>query len=788
MSIPLAPGVSVDPPSSTSTAVIQARVNASLIYPKHPIVIDDPLLLSDFPNSSEASVWLHTIQTLHDLLQNGFFHPSDPMTTVQGEPIPSWHTWLRAASQILVSLHESLRASHTQAPLTQYFLELSEDEQATLNLLQICLSSFSEYFSNSDNFIPGVRYQCQRCLEQCQTARATSDKDWATRLRECGMNAHTAKLTIFNDAIQEFSKEISNWVDAQRSTALDAATLSVISSDPPPFDADPRLVEWSNRIAIALKDRLMAETEARVREELTPLYVAHLVALKAQATEECEHEFAIFKQDLRSCTAERKEQAEADALANPKTAKRAARAAKHPNPLLSHPVSRSASIVSELSPVTTASEIEVGPPANSLEEAMLEAPDFVAIHPYPAPQQTLDHSETLIMGVPPPHMPDLTLITQSEPPQPPAPGSPELTNSPTPKADITFRLPPSEGSPGPSSMGEPAVPLLSSMFADLSKALLLQMSAALQPIHERLDYLDSRQQELDRAAEEDHLMTEDELAEGVEYSHRAFFNTTTNTWTDTDNLASPLLAPTPGGDMSRGGAGDHLDSESNALPSLDFNMMTSDDLQAEKTSRSLQCFTMAVQDAFLCMNSLPLNAPFPHTRVRELECFEDDYHSFCNAHLLDPNIPFDEEAFGTFARHFRRLEASRKTAFNSIHLGTTYIGTRSIARPAAHPSNTAFQVDTIPLSSDDTPPTPTPARPPSPGAWVQVGKKGKVLYAAIASTPGGQGPKPPPPAPPQLVSKAAPTPFMQILNKDQLSALTKAQIAASINMHFGSAG
>ena len=213
MSIPLAPGVSVDPPSSTSTAVIQARVNVSLIYPKHPIAIDDPLLISDFPNSSEASVWLHTLQTLHDLLQHGFFHPSDPMNTVQGEPIPSRHTWLHASSQILVSLHESLRASHTQEPPTQYFLELSEDEQAALNLLQSCLSSFSEYFSNSNNFIPGACYQCQRCLEQCQAARATSDEDWAIRLRECSMNAHTAKLTLLNEAIWDFSKEISNWVD-----------------------------------------------------------------------------------------------------------------------------------------------------------------------------------------------------------------------------------------------------------------------------------------------------------------------------------------------------------------------------------------------------------------------------------------------------------------------------------------------------------------------------------------------------------------------------------------------
>src|SRR5260221_13729214 len=189
------------------------------------------------------------------------------------------------------------------------------------------------------------------------------------------MNAHTAKLTIFNKAIRDFSKEISDWMDAQRSIALDAATLSVTSPDPPPFDADPRLVEWSNRIASNLKARLTAETEARVREEVAPFYAARLEAFKAQAMEECEREFAAFKQDLRSRTAERKEQAEADALANPKTAKCAARAAKRPNPLLSCPVSQAASITSGLSPATSATEIEVGPPANSFEEAMVVVPD-----------------------------------------------------------------------------------------------------------------------------------------------------------------------------------------------------------------------------------------------------------------------------------------------------------------------------------------------------------------------------------------------------------------------------
>src|SRR5260221_13378540 len=135
----------------------------------------------------------------------------------------------------------------------------------------------------------------------------------------------------------------------------------------------------------------------------------------------------------------------------------------------------------------------------------------------------------------PPHTPGLSLITQSTPSQYSAPGSPEPANSPTPKADITFRLPnPSEGSPGPSSVGDPAVPLLSSMFADLSKALLLQMSAALRPIHDRLDRLDSHQQELDHVAEEDHTMSEAALA-NADYSYHSTFDYATNSWIDVED-------------------------------------------------------------------------------------------------------------------------------------------------------------------------------------------------------------------------------------------------------------
>ena len=423
--------------------------------------------------------------------------------------------------------------------------------------------------------------------------------------------------------------------------------------------------------------------------------------------------------------------------------------------------------------MTSAADIEVGPPANNFEEAMAVVPDTLAEPP------------TMVMS--PPHTPDLSLITQSIPSRTPAPGSPELTNLPTPKADITFRLPqPSEGSLGPSSVGDPAVPLLSSMFADLSKSLLLQMSAALQHIHDRLDCLDSRQQEFDRIAEEDHMMSEAEIAD-AEYSHHVTFDKTTNSWIGPNDPVALPPAPTPCGDMSQGCMGDQPDADNGTLPSIDLNMMTTGDLQTdEEASRQLQHFTMAVQDAFMCMNCLPLNKPFPHARVQELECFEDDYHSFCNARLLDPNIPFDEDAFGAFARYFRRLEATCKTAFGSIHLGTTYAGTRSITRQSARASEAASNPVTLPYNEPPT--APAPARPPSPGAWAQVGKKGKVSYAAVTSTSGGQRPKPALSAPPPLAPKAVPTPFMQILTKDQLSTLSKAQIAASISMHFGPAG
>ncbi len=384
----------------------------------------------------------------------------------------------------------------------------------------------------------------------------------------------------------------------------------------------------------------------------------------------------------------------------------------------------------------------------------------------------------------PPHTPGLSLITQSTPSQYSAPGSPEPANSPTPKADITFRLPnPSEGSPGPSSVGDPAVPLLSSMFADLSKSLLLQMSDALRPIHDRLDRLDSRQQESDRLAEEDHAMSDAALASAAA-SYQSTFDHATNSWISTED---PPPAPAPYGDTSWGCVGDQPDLDAEALPSLDFNMMTAGDLRTEEEPTcQLSYFTLAVRDAFLRMNCLPLDEPFPHTRVQELECFEDDFHSFCNAHLLDPNIPFDVNALSAFARHFRRLEATRKTAFDSFHLGTTYAGTRSITCPGARASEAA-SVPITPLS-DEPFVTPTHARPPSPGSWVQVGKKGKVSYAAVTSTSGGHRPKPAPSAPPALAPQAAPPPFLQILTKDQLSTLSKAQIAASISTHFGPAG
>lgn len=80
---------------------IAASVSTTYNPPEHPISIENPLRLEEFPESFQGTVIYTAIARISEFLSHGFNNPSNPAA-------PSRDLWLRTVSEILVYIHNSL--------------------------------------------------------------------------------------------------------------------------------------------------------------------------------------------------------------------------------------------------------------------------------------------------------------------------------------------------------------------------------------------------------------------------------------------------------------------------------------------------------------------------------------------------------------------------------------------------------------------------------------------------------------------------------------------------------
>ena len=231
-------------------------------------------------------------------------------------------SWIHLLASILSDAQNGIRNSINNLSLSR-FQNLSSSETASLNHLQLAITSLDEFFTNlqdeSDDWAT-----CMGCAKSFQLP--FNKNEWDVNLTECSDLASDACKVLLDHAIAEAHTHIQTWVNGKRVAAQDAAILH-LTADHTPLIADlvgdMRVVEWSRRILEAMRhhlmeqhvmeasaslpqsliDRLDAERQAKYNSaeedacaEAKRLYHAKLQSLQASAIDDTKRDFEAWKE------------------------------------------------------------------------------------------------------------------------------------------------------------------------------------------------------------------------------------------------------------------------------------------------------------------------------------------------------------------------------------------------------------------------------------------------------------------------------------------------------------
>ena len=80
-----------------------------------------------------------------------------------------------------------------------------------------------------------------------------TEDDWWAHFQTVNQNATATRQMILNTTIRNFLAEALHHVDADCARAWDQIVTWVVTTNPPPFNADPRVLEWIEREATCLR-------------------------------------------------------------------------------------------------------------------------------------------------------------------------------------------------------------------------------------------------------------------------------------------------------------------------------------------------------------------------------------------------------------------------------------------------------------------------------------------------------------------------------------------------------
>ena len=231
-------------------------------------------------------------------------------------------SWIYLLASVLSDAQNGIRNSINNSSLRR-FHDLSYSETASLNHLQLTLTSLDEFLmnlqDNSDDWVT-----CMGCVKAFQLP--FNKNEWDVNLTKCSDLASDAHKVLLDCAIAEAHTHIQTWVNGERVAAQDAAILHLTADHAPPIAdlvGDVRVVEWSRRILKAMRhhfmeqhvtdattslpqsliDRLNAERQAKFNSaeedacaDAKRLYHAKLQSLQAAAVVDAERDFEAWKE------------------------------------------------------------------------------------------------------------------------------------------------------------------------------------------------------------------------------------------------------------------------------------------------------------------------------------------------------------------------------------------------------------------------------------------------------------------------------------------------------------
>ena len=244
-------------------------VSSTSSAPRHAITLDRPLSHFDFEDSNEGKCHFAALQRLQALLTQGFRSIPNPNAPI------SRGSWLVIATELMVTLHKSIRASHGNDPSPRVFKELDPEEASLLQLLGKTCESFHIFFDpyqkNHEEWST-----CLRCLEQCH--RPIDKAKYESVAMSCGQSIAAIHATIVNDVARTLQQEAAKWSEGQLKAIKDALISGIIAEDitKAPLASNPLIDSDDNRLAnwlTATSHDLREHTKAMLLDQTVDKYV-----------------------------------------------------------------------------------------------------------------------------------------------------------------------------------------------------------------------------------------------------------------------------------------------------------------------------------------------------------------------------------------------------------------------------------------------------------------------------------------------------------------------------------
>jgi hypothetical protein len=217
-----------------------------------PFHITNPLQGPDFANR-EDNDFLCVLNTTNDAFSQGII--DDPKANVNCSLTRS--QFIQGATQSLTAIMEGIRSSFPLSDTPVFLRELSPDELKDFKVFAEATAALNRYLTDPTAQNPNHWLQCLRCLQVAHIS-VTEDNWWA-HFATANQHTATARTTILNTTICNFSTKALRRVDMVRIKAWDQIVMWVITANPPPADTDPHILEWIDCEAARLK----ADTEMK---------------------------------------------------------------------------------------------------------------------------------------------------------------------------------------------------------------------------------------------------------------------------------------------------------------------------------------------------------------------------------------------------------------------------------------------------------------------------------------------------------------------------------------------